>query len=72
MDSETHMGVWLWRLMSRPSSRAYTECQVNHFDSMLFRQSITLHWTDNRGLVLIQSGKKYIYNDNWAHSRKMV
>ena len=28
----------------RPSSRAYTECQVSHFTSMPFRDSIRPHW----------------------------
>lgn len=42
---ETHIEVWLLRLMSKSSSRAYTECQVSHFNSILFRHSISPHCT---------------------------
>lgn len=47
-----HMEVWLLRLMSRSSSRAYTECQVSHFSSMLFKHSIRPHCRNTHRKVI--------------------
>lgn len=50
--SRPHMEVWLLRLMSRSSSRAYTECQVSHFSSMLFKHSIRPHCRNTHRKVI--------------------